>query len=384
MEKANVEACYTDGGWCRLHCLVLKGAKPAELPVVRSNKIELIINHQTPRGLASPTTADEVIEMNRRGFISLLGSAAATWPLATRAQQAGKLPSIGILGSASAAWSKRVATLVQRLRELGHVENRTVTIEYRWTEGRNERYGEIAAELVRLNVGVIVALGTPAIVAAKKATSVIPIVFPLASDPVGDGLVASLARPGGNITGLSNEQRDLGGKRLEVLREIVPNLARLAALANPRNTTAMLNVGEVQAAAPRLGLEIIMIELGRPDDIAPAIEQLKGRAQALYVVGDPFVFDNAIEINTLALVARLPTMHNAREISKPAVLCPTGRASSTCSGVPAITSTRSSRAPSPPTSRSSCRLSSSLSSTSRPPRRSASPSLTGCSRSPTR
>jgi len=159
---------------------------------------------------------------------------------------------------------------------------------------------------------VIVALGTPAIVAAKKATSVIPIVFPLASDPVADGLVASLARPGGNITGLSNEQRDLGGKRLELLREIVPNLARLAVLANPRNPTAMLNVGEVQAAAPMLGLEIIMVELGRADDIAPAIEQLKGRAQALYIVGDPFVLDNQVQINTLALVARLPTMHNAR------------------------------------------------------------------------
>jgi len=247
----------------------------------------------------------------RRAFIWLLGGAAA-WPLAARAQQLGRLPTIGIFGSASAAWSRRVTSLVQRLHELGYVENRTVTIEYRWTEGRNERYGEIAAELVRLKVDVIVALGTPAIVAAKKATSVIPIVFPLASDPVGDGLVASLARPGGNITGLSNEQRDLGGKRLEVLREIVPNLARLAVLANPRIPTAMLNVGEVQALAPRLGLETIMVELGRADDIAPAIEQLKGRAQALYIVGDPFVFDNQVQIITLALVARLPTMHNER------------------------------------------------------------------------
>jgi putative ABC transport system substrate-binding protein len=250
--------------------------------------------------------------IGRREFITLLGGAAAAWPLAARAQQPGKLPTIGILGSASAAWSKLVAVLVQRLRELGYVENRTVTIEYRWTEGRNERYGEIAAELVRLKVDVIVALGTPAIVAAKTVTSVTPIVFPLASDPVGDGLVASLARPGGNITGLSNEQRDLGGKRLEVLREIVPNLTRVAVLANPRNPTATLNVGEVQAAAPRLGLEIIMVELRRADDIAPAIEQLKGRAQALYVVGDPFVLDNQIQISTLALVARLPTMHNAR------------------------------------------------------------------------
>jgi ABC-type uncharacterized transport system substrate-binding protein len=248
--------------------------------------------------------------VKRREFITLLGG-AATWPLAARAQQAGKLPTIGILGSGSAAWSHLVSALVQRLRELGYIENRSVAIEYRWTEGRSERYAAIAAELVRLKVDVIVALGTPAIVAAKKATAVIPIVFPLASDPVADGLVASLARPGGNVTGLSNEQPDLAGKRLEILREIVPGLSRLAVLAG-HNPTAMLNVGEVQAAAPKLGLEVITLDVKRADDIAPAIDSLKGRAQAIYVVGDPIVLDNQIQINTLALVARLPTMHNAR------------------------------------------------------------------------
>jgi putative ABC transport system substrate-binding protein len=253
--------------------------------------------------------------MRRRDFFTLIAGAAAApilSPLAAHAQQPGRLPTVGVLGSASAGWSKLIAALTQRLRELGYVENRTIAVEYRWTEGRNERYGEIAADLVRQKVDVIVALGTPAIVAAKQATSVIPIVFPLASDPVGDGLVASLARPGGNVTGLSNDQRDLGGKRLEMLREIVPNLARVAVLANPRNPTAMLNVVEVEASAPKLGVEIIKLELGRAEDIAPAIEGLKGRAQALYVVGDPFVFDNQIRINTLALVARLPTMHNER------------------------------------------------------------------------
>jgi putative ABC transport system substrate-binding protein len=121
--------------------------------------------------------------MKRREFISLLGGAAAAWPLAARAQQAGKLPTIGILGSGSAAWSHLVAALVQRLRELGYIENRSVAIEYRWTEGRSERHAASAAELVRLTVDVIVALGTPAIVAVKNATAVIPIVFPLASDP---------------------------------------------------------------------------------------------------------------------------------------------------------------------------------------------------------
>jgi putative tryptophan/tyrosine transport system substrate-binding protein len=145
-------------------------------------------------------------QLQRREFITALGGAAA-WPLAARAQQASKLPTIGILGSGSAAWSHLVSALMQRLRELGYIENRTVIVEYRWTEGHNERYAAMADELVGLNVGVIVALGTPAIVAAKKATAIIPIVFPIASDPIGDGLVASLARPGGNVTGLSTPTR---------------------------------------------------------------------------------------------------------------------------------------------------------------------------------
>ena len=249
--------------------------------------------------------------MRRREFITLLGGAAAAWPLAARTQQPGKLPTIGLLGSDSAAWSHLVSALMQRLRVLGYSENRNIVIEYRWTEGHGERYAAIAAELVRLKVAVIVALGTPAILAAKKATAVIPIVFPLASDPVGDGLVASLARPGGNVTGLSNEQPDLAGKRLEILREIVPGLGRLAVLVG-HNPTATLNVGEVQAAASKLGLEVITLYVKHADDIAPAIDSLKGRAQAIYIVGDPIVLDNQIQINTLALVARLPTMHNAR------------------------------------------------------------------------
>ena len=201
---------------------------------------------------------------------------------------------------------------MQRLRELGYIENRTIAIEYRWTEGRDERYAAMAAELVGLKVDIIVALGTPAIVAARKATAVISIVFPIASDPVGDGLVASLSRPGGNVTGLSTQQPDLAGKRLEILREIIPGLSRLAVLANGHNPTAILNVGEVQAAAPKLGLEVNTLDVKRADDIAPAIDQLKGRTQAIYVVGDSLVFDNQIQINTLALVARLPTMHNGR------------------------------------------------------------------------
>jgi putative tryptophan/tyrosine transport system substrate-binding protein len=249
--------------------------------------------------------------MTRRKFIALLGSAAA-WPLAARAQQAGKLPTVGMLGSSLAAFSYWLPALLQRLRELGWIENRTMAIEYRWTEGRNERYAQLAAELVRLKVDVIVALGSPAIVAAKQATAVIPIVFPLASDPVGDGLVASLARPGGNITGLSNEQPDLAGKRLEILRELVPGLSRLGYIANVNNPTAMGNVREVEEAAAKLALQIMPLDIKRAEDIAPAIETLKRRVQVLYVVDDPLIADNQIQINTLALAARLPTMHGSR------------------------------------------------------------------------
>ena len=174
--------------------------------------------------------------MRRREFITLLGGAAAAWPLAARAQQPAKLPTIGYLGANTpSAESQRIAAFVQRLRELGWIEGRTVAIEYRWAEGRNERFAEIAAEFVRLKVDVIVTAGTAAVVAAKQATSVIPIVFAVAGDPVGTGLVASLARPGGNVTGLSLQATDIAGKRLELLREVVPGLRRLAIMANVGN-----------------------------------------------------------------------------------------------------------------------------------------------------
>jgi putative ABC transport system substrate-binding protein len=250
--------------------------------------------------------------MKRREFIVLLGAAGAAWSLAARAQQADRLPTIGILGSTSAAWNHWLGAFLLRLRELGWIENRTVSIDYRWTEGRSERYAEFGAEFAQRKIDVIVPLGTPAIVAAKKATSVIPIVFPLASDPVGEGLVASLAHPGGNVTGLSNQQPDLAGKRLEILRDIVPGLGQLAVLSNANNRTAALSADEVQLAARKLGLEIVSVGLKRASDIAPMIESLKGRVQALLVVGDPLVADNQIQINVLALAARLPTIHGSR------------------------------------------------------------------------
>jgi ABC-type uncharacterized transport system substrate-binding protein len=251
--------------------------------------------------------------MRRRTFITLVGGAAAAWPLAARAQSA-KLPTIGFLGpSTPLAMSQWVAAFAQRLRELGWTEGRTVAVEYRWAEGRSERLAEIAAEFVRLKVDVIVTYATPPVIAAKQATGVIPIVSAVMGDPVGTGLIASLARPGGNVTGLSALTPDLAGKRLELLREVIPGLRRLACLANVSNPIAALEMDEVQAAARTLGLDVVTLEIRRPEDIAPAFETLNGRAQALYVAGDPLVLTNRVRINTLALVARLPAIYNSRE-----------------------------------------------------------------------
>jgi ABC-type uncharacterized transport system substrate-binding protein len=255
----------------------------------------------------------QLSQIKRRTFITLLGGAAVAWPLAARAQQPRRLPTIGFLGTAtSSAWSQWTPAFSQRLRELGWIEGHTVAIEYRWAEGREERYTQIVAELIRLRVDVIVT-GGAALPAAKQATSVIPIVFAVAGDPVGSGAVASLARPGGNITGLSTQAPDLGGKRLELLREVVSGLRRLAIMANVGYPSALLEMGEVRAAARTLGIEVATLEIWRADEIASAFEALKGRAEALYVPADPLVNSNRVRINTLALTARLPTMYGLRE-----------------------------------------------------------------------
>jgi putative tryptophan/tyrosine transport system substrate-binding protein len=250
--------------------------------------------------------------MRRREFIALLGG-AATWPVAARAQQAGKLATIGFLGANPSIESSRVAAFVQRLRELGWIDGRNLAIEYRWAEGRNERYAEIAAEFVRLKVDVIVTSATPQALAAKQATAAIPIVFMLASDPVGTGLVASLARPGGNVTGLANQISDTVGKKLELLREVVPSFRRLAIMANVGNPASVLEMHEAQATARTLGLEITTSEIGRAEDIAPAIEALRDRADALYVCPDPLMNTKRTRISILAVGVRMPTMHGFRE-----------------------------------------------------------------------
>jgi putative ABC transport system substrate-binding protein len=249
--------------------------------------------------------------MKRREFITLFGGAVA-YPLAARAQQPGKLPTIGMLSTGTALiWSPWIAAFVGRLRELGWTDGRTVAIEYRYGEGRRERFAEIAAEFVRLKVDVIVTAGS-AVSAVKQATSSIPIIFAVANDPVGGGLVASLSRPGGNVTGLSVQATDLAGKRLGLLREVVPGFRRLAILANAGYPDAVLEMAEVEAVARGLGFYVIRLEIRRAEDIAPAFEGLKHQADALYVVVEGLVNTNHTRITTLALAARLPTMFGNR------------------------------------------------------------------------
>jgi putative tryptophan/tyrosine transport system substrate-binding protein len=251
--------------------------------------------------------------MRRRDFITLVGI-ALTWPILARAQQPAKLRTVGYLGSATPATQGQwVAAFAQRLGELGWIEGRTVAIEYRWGEGREERFNEIAAEFVRRKIDVILTVSTSAIVAARRATSDIPIVFAAAGDPVGIGLVASLARPGGNLTGLSLQAPDLAGKRLELLGEVVPGLRRVAILANVGARIGVLQMSEAQATARTLGLEAVPLEIRRAEEITPALQGLGRRADALYVSPDPIMITNRSLINTLALGERLPTMHDFRE-----------------------------------------------------------------------
>jgi len=250
--------------------------------------------------------------MKRRKFITLLGGAAAMWPLAARAQQPGKLPTIGFLGADATVWSSWTAAFVARLRELGWIEGRTVAIEYRWSQGRQERVAEIAAEFIRLKIDVIVTNGD-SVDTARRAIAAIPIVFALANDPVGGGLVTSLAQPGGNVTGLSLQATDLGGKRLELLREIVPRLRRLAIMVDVSYPDSVLEMDEVRAAARTLDTEVVPAEIRRAEDIAPAVEAVKAQVDALYVVVGALVGAYRTRIITSALGARLPTLFSNRE-----------------------------------------------------------------------
>jgi len=248
--------------------------------------------------------------MRRREFLGVL-SGAASWPIAVRAQTP-KLRTIGFLGTDATNWAAWTAAFVARMRDLGWIERSTITIEYRWSEGRTERVAEVAAEFVRLKVDVIVSYGT-AIPTLMQATSTIPIVFAIAIDPVGAGLVASLGRPGGNVTGVSSQQTDIAGKRLDFLHEVVPDLRRVVIMANVANPQAALEMGEVQAAARRLGLEITPLAIRRAEDIAAGFAAIKSKAGALYVVQDVLVVANRTQIITFALSKGLPMIISSRD-----------------------------------------------------------------------
>jgi len=254
--------------------------------------------------------------MKRREFITLLGGAAA-WPRAARAQQAG-MPVVGYLDASSpGASAPRVAIFRRGLAEAGYVEGRNVAIEYRWAEGRYDRLPEMAAELVRREVAVIVASTIPAAVAAKAATATIPIVFYVAGDPVKLGLVASLSRPGGNATGVNNFAAELGAKHLGLLRELLPTARRIGLLVNPTNPNVEGATKDVTAAALATGVEIDVVRASDSREIEVAFATLvRNRADALVVGPDAFFTSRRLQIATLATRHALPAVSNSREFAE--------------------------------------------------------------------
>jgi putative ABC transport system substrate-binding protein len=252
--------------------------------------------------------------MRRREFIAVIAGAASAWPFGAPAQQLAKLPTIGFMGvSTPSLYTQWVNAFVDRLREHDWTDGRTVSIEYRWAEGSYERAAEIAAEFVRMKVDVIVTASTPATLATKKATSEIPIIFASAGDPVGTGLVASLARPGGNVTGLSIQAGETTGKRIELLREALHPLSRLAIMGNGDNTSVAGEMRETQVVAEKLGLDATAFEIRRSEDIGPTFEKIKGHFDALFVPADPLVNTNRRRIGSFAIAVHLPTLFDSSE-----------------------------------------------------------------------
>jgi putative ABC transport system substrate-binding protein len=250
--------------------------------------------------------------VRRRDFIKVIGAGAAAWPLAAQAKWAGKIPTIGLLSSStSAAERPRRQSFVQRLSELGRVEGRNILIVDRSAEGVPERAGEIAAEFAQLNVDVMVMAGDAQGLAAKRAAPDTPIVMAAVADAIGHGLAASLARPGGNVTGLSVQIGDTAGKRIELLQRVVPSLHRVAIFGNSANNIVYnAEASAAQTAARTLGIDSLKSEFHRAEDIPSAIGALQSRADALYVCVDPLVIANRVRINSLALAARLPVVHS--------------------------------------------------------------------------
>ncbi len=248
--------------------------------------------------------------MRRRAF--LLGSAAATWPLRAGSATVNRRVVGFLVPGTQASYAQWIAGFAQRLPELGWRDGDNVDIVYRATDGVNERLAEIAAEFVKLKVDVIVTSASEATIAAKHATSAIPIVFAATSDPVAIGLVESLAHPGGNVTGLSAESTDYAGKEVELLRELVPGLQRLAILTDADSPGMMAETGKVQAAARAAGLEIVTLAVRRAEEITAAFDGLKNKADALYCVPGPLTGTNRVRIVTLALAEKLPSIYGPR------------------------------------------------------------------------
>jgi putative tryptophan/tyrosine transport system substrate-binding protein len=251
--------------------------------------------------------------MNRREFITVLGGAAAAWPVAARAEQSA-MPVIGLLNSTSAeAYASRIAAFRQGLSEAGYVEGRNVVIEYRWAEGQYDRLPEMAADLVRHRVAVIVAITTPAAFAAKASTTTIPIVFEMGGDPVALGLVASLSRPGGNLTGVSLLNADLVAKRLELLHELVPTATVAAVLVNPTAPLAEILSKQTQAAAGTLGLQLHVLHASTERDFDMVFATLlKLNAGALVIGTDPFFNSRSEQLAALAIRHAVPTIYQYR------------------------------------------------------------------------
>ena len=253
--------------------------------------------------------------MTRRKLLIALGASFAPWPLASDAQQPAKVPRIGFLSpfspSDAALWHQ---ALRLGLRDLGWIEGKNISIEYRYSEGRRDRLPDLAADLVRLKVDIIFVDTNSAGLAAKNATRAIPIVLASGSDTVASGLVNSLARPGGNITGLDQIAPELGGKRLELLKEIVPMLSRVAVLWNPQNPASTLNWKELQLPARQLGVQLHSLELRSPNDFDKAFEDAtKARAGALAIMPDPVFVTNLKRIAYLAAKNHLPSIFHLRE-----------------------------------------------------------------------
>jgi putative ABC transport system substrate-binding protein len=253
--------------------------------------------------------------MRRRDFITLLGGATVSWPLAARAQQPA-LPVVGFIrdGSADAA-ARFVAAFRKGLNETGYVEGQNVTVEYHWLESQYDRLPALMADLVRRQVAVIATIGNVTSLAAKAATATIPIVFGVGDDPVKLGLVASLARPGGNATGINFFVQEVVAKRLRLLHELVPRAVRVAVLVNPRNaSTAESTLRGVQEAAPVIGLQTRILNASTIGEIDAAFATLaRERPDALFVAGDAFFLDRRVQFATLTARDRIPTAYSVRE-----------------------------------------------------------------------